>query len=114
IGDELRARANKQRDPNIEESAALLDWLADNHFTFLGYREFRLMRGEDIDLLEPIPGTSLGILRTRSHPRAVELTGTLRTQARAPESIFVTKANTVSTVHRGTYLDYIGIKRFDA
>jgi len=113
LAQELHAMASKRSDAVVEESAALLDWLTDNHFTFLGFREFSLKRGPDSDLLEPLPETSLGILRTRRKPHTVELTGTLRTQARAPEAVFVTKANTVSTVHRGTYLDYIGVKRFN-
>jgi len=118
LAKELQALTPKNTDPtfkaNCNESAALLHWLADNHFTFLGYREFRLNRGPDCDLLEPLSETSLGILRTpRRKLHAVELTGPLRTQARAPEPVFVTKANTLSTIHRGTYLDYIGVKRFD-
>ena len=42
------------------------------------------------------------------------LTGHLRRQARAPELLVLTKANTPSTVHRGSYLDYVGVKTFDA
>ena len=42
------------------------------------------------------------------------LTGHLRQQARAPELLVLTKANTASTVHRGSYLDYVGVKTFDA
>jgi glutamate dehydrogenase len=114
LADELRAIPRKQVTANTKESADLLDWLADNHFTFLGYREFRLVRGPDIDLLEPMPETGLGILRTRTKHHTVELTGELREQARTAEPVFITKANTLSTVHRGSYLDYVGVKRFDA
>ena len=31
-----------------------------------------------------------------------------------PDVLVVTKANSVSTVHRATYLDYVGVKTFDA
>ena len=31
-----------------------------------------------------------------------------------PELLTITKANSVSTVHRATYLDYVGIKTFDS
>ena len=34
--------------------------------------------------------------------------------ARLPELLIITKANSRSTVHRPGYLDYVGIKRFDA
>ena len=37
----------------------------------------------------------------------------IRERAREPLPLLtVTKANTRSTVHRGTYLDFIGVKRF--
>ncbi len=116
---ELRSQTHKQKsDPMLTErkvSAELLDWLADNHFTFLGYREFKLIRGPDADALEPLSETSLGLLRVpRNKQRTIELTDELRTQAREPEVLFITKANAISTVHRGVYLDYVGVKRFDA
>ena len=49
----------------VHEIKALLEWMADNHFTFLGYREYRLRRGRSEDVLEPLPDTGLGILRVR-------------------------------------------------
>ncbi|MFS8607203.1 MAG: NAD-glutamate dehydrogenase, partial [Gammaproteobacteria bacterium] len=45
------------------EACAFLDWLADDHFTLLGYREYRLRRGASADTLVAVPGTGLGILR---------------------------------------------------
>src|SRR6185312_1996359 len=37
-----------------------------------------------------------------------------RAKAHDKHLLVVTKANSRSTVHRSTYLDYIGVKRFDA
>ena len=31
-----------------------------------------------------------------------------------PELLTITKANSMSTVHRATYLDYVGLKTFDS
>ena len=89
--------------------------MADNHFTFLGYRQYRLRRGRSEDLLEPLPETGLGILRARRGYRVepTVLTGELRERARQPELLTITKANSMSTVHRATYLDYVGMKTFD-
>ncbi|TLY62112.1 MAG: NAD-glutamate dehydrogenase, partial [Gammaproteobacteria bacterium] len=42
------------------------------------------------------------------------LRGDLRTRARERELLIVTKANSIATVHRGEYLDYVGVKTFDA
>ncbi|NJD31026.1 MAG: NAD-glutamate dehydrogenase [Gammaproteobacteria bacterium] len=99
------------------EASAFLAWLAENHFTFLGYREYRLVRGASADRLEPVAGSGLGLLSTgkgRPRPRPSVLRGEARRMAREPSLLIVTKANSVSTVHRATYLDYIGVKSFDS
>jgi glutamate dehydrogenase len=102
----------------VKESRELLEWMADDHFTFLGYREYELFQGEDADSLRPVPGTALGILR-RPPPGeaagATPLAGReIRRQARSKDLLIITKANSRATVHRNSYLDYVGIKRFDA
>jgi glutamate dehydrogenase len=101
----------------VKESRELLEWMADDHFTFLGYREYRLVYGEEADQLEPIPDTALGILR-RPPPKFIgdskSLAGReIRRQARSRELLIITKANSRATVHRNSYLDYVGVKRFD-
>jgi glutamate dehydrogenase len=99
------------------EAAAFLEWLADKHFTFLGYREYRLERGASVDRLVPVARSGLGLLRTGSgRPRSQPtlLSGEVRRKAREPAVLVVTKANSISTVHRATYLDYVGVKTFDA
>ena len=47
----------------VERGRAFLEWLADDHFTFLGYREYHLEREGDDEILRAVPGTGLGILR---------------------------------------------------
>jgi glutamate dehydrogenase len=100
----------------VHEIKSLLEWMADNHFTFLGYRQYRLRRGRSEDVLEPLPDTGLGILRVRRGIPAepTVLTGEVRERARRPELLTITKANSMSTVHRSTYLDYVGLKTFDS
>src|SRR4029453_5950749 len=100
----------------VHEVKALLEWMADNHFTFLGYRQYKLRRGRSEDVLEPLPDTALGILRVRRAlaPEPRVLAGENRERARQPELLLVTKANAMSTVHRSTHLDYVGVKTFDS
>ena len=62
-------------------------------------------------------GTALGILRASDDgalsPSFTSLPLEIRERASEPLPLLtVTKANTRSTVHRGTYLDFIGVKRF--
>ena len=97
----------------IEEGEELLRWLAHDHFTFLGYREYDLTDKHGEMGLQVVEGSGLGILRkppkrpfTKLGPKALEL-------ARSPHLLVVTKANSRATVHRPSYLDYIGVKRFD-
>nr|MBO2515390.1 NAD-glutamate dehydrogenase [Gammaproteobacteria bacterium] len=97
------------------EACAFLDWLADDHFTLLGYREYRLRRGASADTLVVVPGTGLGILReTERVPEAARLTGAARAVARSPEPLVITKTNARSRVHRPVRLDYVSVKVFDA
>jgi glutamate dehydrogenase len=97
------------------ETQALLRWLADNHFTFLGYREYDLVEGEQGMALVPVPGTGLGILRHDKKGSAsfAALPPEVRARAKDPQRLILTKANSRSTVHRPSYLDYIAIKRVD-
>src|SRR5689334_8154207 len=44
---------------DVEEARALLAWVADHHFTFLGYREYELTA----DALRAVDGSGLGLLR---------------------------------------------------
>ncbi|MFH8288886.1 NAD-glutamate dehydrogenase [Streptomyces sp. NPDC018059] len=122
IADELPSEptADDLRDQEVEEARELLRWLADNHFTFLGFREYNLT--ED-DSLAAVPGTGLGILRADPHhgddhhpvsPSFNRLPADARAKAREHKLLVLTKANSRATVHRPSYLDYVGVKKFDA
>ncbi|GLP72805.1 NAD-glutamate dehydrogenase [Streptomyces sp. TUS-ST3] len=122
MADELPAEpiATDLRDMEIEEARELLRWLADDHFTFLGYREYQLRAD---DSLAAVPGTGLGILRSDPHhageeghpvsPSFERLPADARAKAREHKLLVLTKANSRATVHRPSYLDYIGVKKFD-
>jgi glutamate dehydrogenase len=102
----------------IEEAKALLDWLEHDNFTFLGYREYDLVTEDGEDRLRAVAGSGLGILR-ETEDRTVsqgfaKLPPHLRALSRAPRLLNLTKANARATVHRPAYLDYVGVKRFDA
>ncbi len=97
-----------------KETEELLKWMADDHFTFLGYREYKLQNRKDKIYLRPVEGTGLGILRSDDRGgRAVELSKEMRRFTRSKERLIITKANSRATVHRQTYLDYVGIKTYD-
>jgi glutamate dehydrogenase len=114
---DLTAMSARLDASDLSETCALLAWMENRHFTFLGYREYRLRGRKGRESLDPIVATGLGILRSghQQPDRSNRVLATdIRRQSRSPNLALVTKANLVSTVHRPGYLDYIGIKQFDA
>lgn len=131
IADELPSEPTDDlSDDEVGEARELLRWLADDRFTFLGYREYALESvttdsGGTDDVLKPVAGTGLGILRAdpshsdgdEGHPVSPSfnrLTASARAKAREHKLLVLTKANSRATVHRSSYLDYVGVKKFDA
>ena len=102
---------------DLAEARAFLHWLAENHFTLLGYRQHDLTVVDGQDALRIVPGSGLGILR---EPPGRDVSSSfaalppeVRAYARRPELLVITKSTSRSTVHRPGYLDYIAVKRFD-
>lgn len=117
IIDELQAGVPPTVDQStVQPTIDFLTWLEDDHFTFLGYREYTLVMEDGEEALRSEPESGLGILRAEQDERArVSL---LRPEAvstaREPRLLTITKANSRATVHRPVYLDYIGVRRMDA
>jgi glutamate dehydrogenase len=102
--------------PDLRQAQELLQWLDSGNFTFLGYKEYDLVTDDDgADALRVREGSGLGLLRLGSAGGHLQqLTAAGRAKARERRALVITKANSRSTVHRAAYLDYIGIKSFDA
>jgi glutamate dehydrogenase len=108
-------------EPDAPESPAeieeLLRWLIDAHFTFLGYREYDLVDEEAGPALRGVPGTGLGILRhdkTRTTSLSVMPPEGRALATDSTYRLIMTKANTRATVHRPSYLDYVGVKKISS
>ncbi len=114
----------KQSPPSVNaealaESVAFLEWLGDNHFTFLGCRDYSF-HDSDGAVLEPIDESGLGVL-SDSGARVIRRTegqSPLSSEARAflleAEPLIITKSNERSVVHRRVHMDYVGVRAFDA
>ncbi len=105
----------------IDESVAFLEWMRDNHFTLLGYAELTITgQGDNISAVQ-VPESGLGVLRnpdaklfrSRSNGLVASAPEILESMKR-PGPLIITKADVRSSVHRDTYMDYIGVKRYDA
>ncbi len=105
---------------DVAEAIAFLEWLRDDNFTFLGMREFVYTGGEKSGTLERSDKRGLGILADpdvlvlRRGSEAVSTTPEIRAFLHGPDPLIVTKANAKSVVHRRVYMDYVGVKTYDA
>ncbi|MGL5816597.1 MAG: NAD-glutamate dehydrogenase, partial [Phycicoccus sp.] len=99
----------------VELAARFLRWMAEDHFTFLGYRDYVLERTPEGEALAGVAGSGLGVLRF--DPQVAEDRPRLTPQASAKAHeawpLVLTKANSISTVHRVAHLDYVGVKQYD-
>ncbi len=107
----------------VADGAALLRWLADGHFTFLGYRRYELVWESTNGPTEgPVNGTApalravlasgLGVLRKDSVAARGISTGP-DVDPLGRDLLVLTQASAPATVHRPVYPHYVGVKTFD-
>jgi glutamate dehydrogenase len=105
---------------DIAESIDFLRWLLDNHFTFLGMREYRFEGEVGEGQLTAVESSGLGILRRahmhvlRKGGEGVSITPEIRGFLMEPQAVIITKSDVRAKVHRRAAMDYIGVKLFDA
>jgi len=115
-----KAPTSKDAQISAKEAVAFLEWLADNHFAFMGVRHYRIDHRSDQILFEHDPSGDLGVLKDSSlrilkntYSQRGELSEAVEEFLSSDEIILVAKANSKSKVHRRTYHDYIGVKIYD-
>ncbi|MGY4516123.1 glutamate dehydrogenase [Lysobacter sp. HA18] len=116
VADELGERRSPLEPDNVREAQEFLRWAADNHFTFLGFREYEVAKQGKQEVLQAVPGTGLGLLcgEERGKPRPLSsLAAHYMEHSGAVDALILTKTNARATVHRRGYMDYIGVLSFD-
>ncbi|MCC9620989.1 NAD-glutamate dehydrogenase [Thalassospira sp. MA62] len=102
-----------------KEVGDFLGWLHNDHFTFLGYREYTFSDAGKNKTLKVDVKNQLGILcREGTHVfdelrQIGNLSAEVQDFVAKPSLLMVTKANKQSTVHRPVHLDTIVVKQFD-
>ncbi|RSD10741.1 NAD-glutamate dehydrogenase [Amycolatopsis eburnea] len=119
LASELETDPPKLPQAEVAEGARLLRWLADGHFTFLGYRRYELVDNphpeSDDPALRAVLASGLGVLRQDSlAARGLTAGPDTAATALAPTLLVLTQASAPSTVHRPVYPYYVGVKTFDA
>jgi glutamate dehydrogenase len=116
---ELEDRPPLLPHAEVAEAIAFLKWMDDDHFTFLGYREYRF-EGRGARAVSKIdPKSGLGLLRDpeirvfKGLRNLGKLPADVRQFVRAPVLLRITKANKRSNVHRPVQMDTVAVKIFD-
>ncbi|NKE56066.1 NAD-glutamate dehydrogenase [Lentzea sp. PSKA42] len=110
LADELE----KDSSEDTTDGAKLLKWLADGHFTFMGYRQYELVQEDGEPALRAVLASGLGVLRQDSlAARSLTAGPDNGAQALSPELLVLTQASAQSSVHRSVYPYYVGVKTFD-
>ncbi len=102
-------------EPERAENRALLGWMLEDNFTFLGYEELRVDRSGGEVTVEVVPDSRSGLLRTRASAGARYLAQEIAEGTAGPaEQVLFLKSSQRSRVHRGVYPDYVVVRSFDA
>ena len=104
------------------EAAAFLKWLGNEHFVFLGVRDYTFHLADDGSVLpeepEMVPDSNLGILRNEARnvlnrgSEPLVISQEIGDFLVEPEPLILAKSTLTSRVHRRVFCDYVGVKHF--
>jgi len=115
-----RSGGRRYSKDEVDQAVAFLEWLLDDNFVFLGYREYQITGEDPGRMLSVAPGSGLGVLRAdadsafASPVPVAELRPSLRARYVEGDLIVITKTNSASRVHRRAKMDYIGVRHIGA
>ena len=116
---EIKKTPPKLEKNEISEAEDFLGWLDDDHFTYLGYREYSF-KGSGAKAVASIDESrSLGILRDMDFAvfdglrNLGSLPPDVQEFVRQPTLLRITKSNRRSLVHRPVHMDTVVVKKFD-
>ncbi len=112
------APASQYPDIEIEESLEFLEYLYQDNFTLLGYREFTFKEKDGKTASRTVSNSSLGLLKNERQPifinkKDISLPDHLQKKRKSLPAVYISKVNRSSTVHRNVPLDCIAIKLFN-
>src|SRR5690606_24293583 len=103
IAGELATRKLPVGEAGRKEAQEFLRWAADDHFTFFGYREYKVQKHGKDEVLAAVPGSGMGLLRgdDGAKPRPIKsLAAHFMPQSGSEDALILTKTNARATVHR--------------
>lgn len=100
----------------VGEAIAFLQWLRDQNFVFLGYREYEVVATAEGPAVVVVAESGLGILSETARSRMAQpilvasMPAELASRYREGDLLVITKTNRFSSVHRRAKMDYIGVR----
>lgn len=102
---------------DIEEACAFVEWMHDNHFTYLGCEDFEIEHANGKTIVKRDSKSVLGIFKHELHgpDKTIidDLAPDMQAMIMAPQLVAITKSGRRSRIHRPAYPDFITIKRVD-
>ena len=117
---DLQVHPPKLPRDEVNECLAFLEWLDDDHFTYLGYRQYSFTGRGEKTVAKIDNKSALGILRDSKVSifdglrNLGQLPAEVQDFVKRPELLRVTKANRRATVHRAVHLDTVAVKTIDS
>ena len=101
------------------EVVAFLEWLANNHYLFMGFCEYDLITDAAGEAqLQVVEGSGLGILANRRAPAYSSGFAALNAADKKTwlegERLILNKSQRRANLHRNAYYDLVGIQKLDA
>ncbi len=115
---ELAASKTPLSKTELANACEFLDYLHNNNFTLLGYREYKFIETRKSLSSRTMPKSSLGLLYKDERPAYISddkegLPRNLQEMRRSLPPVSISKTNRISTVHRRVPMDTIAIKTYD-
>ncbi|WP_286978384.1 NAD-glutamate dehydrogenase [Pseudomonas sp.] len=101
----------------LDEIKVFMQWLLDDHFTFLGYEEFTVADAADGGHIIYDEKSLLGLsktLRAGLKPEDLHIEPQALAYLREPQLLSFAKAAIPSRVHRPAYPDFVSIRELDS
>lgn len=116
---DLKKYPPKMHKDEFQEILKFLEWIENNHFTFLGYCKYSLVAQKKTSKDSLLPKKGLGILKSSSRKeisktfKGVELSPFNKQQMLEPYPLLITKTSEISLVHRQDPMESITIKKLN-
>ena len=113
----LGSKPRSSMKADVREVREFLEWINDDNFTFLGFRDLGLVKTGKKLKLNAERNKNLGILKNTAAP-AIGLMRKLPEEIHGfitkPSLLLVSKSDTRATIHRAVNMDVIGVKKIDS